>query len=125
MSFAVSGRIWVNNHAHVLRPVGIQRDFLTHLLNITDYAVFIDGSTRDKLTQGDMNDIPVLVPPQREQELIIDYLRQRLGRVDGLRDRIDASIERLLEYRSALITAAVTGKIDVRDAALAGAGGGV
>ncbi|WP_419838483.1 restriction endonuclease subunit S [Candidatus Poriferisodalis sp.] len=120
VAFSTRGKIWVNNHAHVLRPVGIHQEFLIHVLNVTDYAAFIGGSTRDKLTQGDMNDIPILVPPKEDQVLIIDYLSGQLDQVGGLRNRIDASIGRLREYRSALISAAVTGKIDVRDAALAG-----
>ena len=68
VSFAVDRKIWVNNHAHVLRPTGVHQQFLAHLLNCTDYASFIDGSTRDKLTQGDMNAIPVLLPPKAEQQ---------------------------------------------------------
>ena len=70
VSFSVHGKIWVNNHAHVLRPTGVHQAFLTHLLNCTDYASFIDGSTRDKLTQNDMNAIPVLLPPISEQHSI-------------------------------------------------------
>ena len=115
VAFSVRGRIWVNNHAHVLRPIRMQPDLLAHGLNITDYAAFIDGSTRDKLTQGDMNDIPILVPPANEQALIVDYLKERLEQVDLVRRRVEDSIERLHEYRSALVTVAVTGKIDVRD----------
>ena len=114
VAFAVSGKIWVNNHAHVLRPAGIHREFLAHNLNITDYATFIDGSTRDKLTQSDMNRIPILFPPTSEQHAIAAFLDRRLERVDDLTSRVEAAIERLAEYRAALITAAVTGKIDVR-----------
>ena len=95
VAFAVSGKIWVNNHAHVLRPAGIHRAFLAHNLNITDYATFIDGSTRDKLTQSDMNRIPILFPPTSEQHAIAAFLDRRLERVDDLTSRVEAAIERL------------------------------
>ena len=115
VAFAVSGKIWVNNHAHVLQPTHINQKFLTHSLNITDYAAFIDGSTRDKLTQGDMNAIPILVPPANEQRTITAFLDKQIGHINTLSSRVEAAVERLHEFRSALVTAAVTGKIDVRE----------
>ena len=55
VAFRVRGKIWVNNHAHVLRPQStVDAEFLAHALNCIDYRAFIDGSTRDKLTQSDM-----------------------------------------------------------------------
>ena len=115
VAFSVSGKIWVNNHAHVLRPTGIHPEFLTHVLNITEFAFFIDGSTRDKLTQGQMNSIPVPLPPLYEQLEISMFLHQEAGKIDSLVERVETNIERLEEHRTALITAAVTGKIDVRE----------
>ena len=117
VAFSVSGKIWVNNHAHVLRPTGIHPEFLTHVLNITEFAFFIDGSTRDKLTQGQMNSIPVPLPPLREQHEISMFLHQEAGRIDSLVELVETNIERLNEHRTAVITAAVTGKIDVRESA--------
>ena len=49
--------------------------------------------------------------------------RWRLPTLDALVGKVEAAVERLQEYRTALITAAVTGKIDVRQAALDGGGG--
>ena len=119
VAFSVSGRIWVNNHAHVLRPTGVQQEFLTHLLNITEYAAFIDGSTRNKLTQGAMNGIPVLLPPAEEQVAIVQHLRGGVSNLELLAGEVHRAVDRLQEYRTALITAAVTGKIDVRESARA------
>ena len=58
--------------------------------------------------------IPMPLPPLPEQQTIADYLDQETARIDNLVGRINQAIEKLQEYRSALITAAVTGKIDVR-----------
>jgi type I restriction enzyme S subunit len=56
-------------------------------------------------------------PPLPEQQLIANYLKQETTKIDRLVEKVEAAIERLREYRTALITAAVTGKIDVRGAA--------
>ena len=64
-----------------------------------------------------MDDIPILIlpsPPIEDQKAIADYLDQETSRIDNLVGRINQAIENLQEYCSALITAAVTGKIDAR-----------
>lgn len=68
-AYAVEGKIWVNNHAHILLPK-IDFDYLKIYLNAFDYQKVAKGTTRLKLTQGDMNSIPVLVPPLTEQQRI-------------------------------------------------------
>ena len=56
------------------------------------------------------------VPPLREQEAIISHVSDIERRAALLTAQVNSAVERLQEYRSALVTAAVTGKIDVRDA---------
>jgi type I restriction enzyme S subunit len=118
VAFHITGKAWVNNHAHVLRPRKTEVDarFLAAVLNCVEYRAFIDGSTRDKLTQGDMNRIPVQVPPIQEQRILADFLDRETAKIDSLIAKVRNGIERLKEYRTALISAAVTGKIDVREA---------
>ena len=53
-------------------------------------------------------------PPLPEQHAIAEYLDQETAKIDQMIAKVEAAIERLQEYRTALITAAVTGKIDVR-----------
>jgi type I restriction enzyme S subunit len=53
-------------------------------------------------------------PPRSEQEEIIAYLEDIVGRMNCLAAKVETVIDRLTEYRTALITAATTGKIDVR-----------
>ncbi len=114
VAFYVMNKVWVNNHAHVLRPVGIEPVFLAHALNMVEYRSFIDGTTRDKLTQDDMNQITIQAPPVDEQRAIAAFLDRETVRVDALIEKVEKSIALLREYRTALISAAVTGKIDVR-----------
>ena len=59
--------------------------------------------------------LTIPVPPVHEQHAIVAFLERQTARVTDLVERAEAAIERLQEYRTALITAAVTGKIDVRE----------
>jgi type I restriction enzyme S subunit len=55
------------------------------------------------------------VPPRDEQKALVRHLERQLGQLDSLSLATESTIDRLTEYRTALITAATTGKIDVRD----------
>jgi type I restriction enzyme S subunit len=57
----------------------------------------------------------VCVPPPEEQERIASWIERQLTHWDGLEARVREAIDRLKELRTTLISAAVTGKIDVRD----------
>lgn len=61
-----------------------------------------------------LGNLVIPVPPVEEQESIEEYLNDRVGKVDQAIQRIESSIELTKEYSQALITAAVTGQIDVR-----------
>lgn len=62
-------------------------------------------------------DTPAAFPPAPEQEAIASFLDRETAAIDRLHHQIGIAIERLQEHRTALVTAAVTGKIDVRDEA--------
>jgi restriction endonuclease S subunit len=55
------------------------------------------------------------VPPAPEQEAIAVFLDRETAKIDALVKKVQEAVQRLKEYRTALISAAVTGKIDVRD----------
>lgn len=59
-------------------------------------------------------DFLVGFPLLDEQKKITEYLDKKTTEIDGLIERIESAIKKLREYRSSLITAAVTGKIDIR-----------
>ena len=75
IAYHVSGRCWVNNHAHVLRPTNrIDIRFLCHHLEKYDVRPFTSGTTRLKLTKGKAEQIPLALPPLPEQKRIADIL---------------------------------------------------
>jgi len=58
--------------------------------------------------------MPLPIPSIYEQQAIADFLDRETAKIDALINKIREGIEKLKEYRTALISAAVTGKIDVR-----------
>ncbi len=70
ISYIISGESWVNNHAHVLRALTeiTTNPFLKYYLNQFDFTDYVNGTTRLKLTQGSMKEIPVFLPPLNEQK---------------------------------------------------------
>ena len=73
------------------------------------------GSTMDNLNTAILSRLPLPVPPLVEQCAIAAQLNQEAAKLDVLIAKAREMIKRLQEYRTALISAAVTGKIDVRD----------
>jgi type I restriction enzyme S subunit len=72
-------------------------------------------STINQLTVGNLYSFEVPIPPLSEQSAIAHYLDLETTKIDTLIKKVQASIETLREYRTALISAAVTGKINVRE----------
>jgi type I restriction enzyme S subunit len=71
-----------------------------------------------KLNRETLNAAPLVVPPKTEQLAITAHIGETAKRLDLMLSNAESAITRLTEYRSALITAATTGKIDVRNVAI-------
>ena len=81
IAYRVSGKCWVNNHAHILSPK-IDFEFLQYSLNQIDYSEYVNGSTRLKLTQTDMRSIRLMLPPLSEQKLIKAKIQTLFSQLD-------------------------------------------
>lgn len=68
-----TGKFWVNNHAHVLRPYG-NRKYFFYALEHKDIRMYINNPSRGKLNQEDMIEIPMQIPCLAEQQKIADCL---------------------------------------------------
>jgi type I restriction enzyme S subunit len=73
------------------------------------------GATIRGVNIRDLKRASIPVPPRVEQEAIARFLHRETTRLDALVAKIRAATDRLKELRTALISAAVTGKIDVRE----------
>ena len=105
----VNEKVWVNNHIHILRPEpSIKAQFLVYALNCIDYAPFLSGSTRDKLTQDAMGEIPIPCPSLSKQRQIIEYIENNTSDLDKLISEKEELLGKLNEKQSSLITHYVT-----------------
>lgn len=84
IAYKIEGKSWVNNHAHVLRPVTrlIDLDYLHWFLSFRDVNPFLSGSTRPKLTKSDASRIPVRFPKSLDTQKLIARI---IGHADNLR----------------------------------------
>lgn len=92
--------------------------YLFYVLNSSLFAyqsaTFLT-STINQLTLGNLRSFAVPMPPAGEQRAIAAFLDRETATIDTLVEKVREGIERLREYRTALISATVTGKIDVRN----------
>lgn len=70
-------------------------------------------STINQLTTHYLNNITAIIPPEKEQEEIVDYLDKKVGSYNKAIQHAEDSIEKLREFKSSLISNVVTGKIKV------------
>ena len=78
IAYKISGKTWVNNHAHVLKAKDeiISTDFLLYSLMFYDVTKLITGTTRKKLTRAGMEKITIYIPTLSIQNKITDYLNK-------------------------------------------------
>jgi len=112
-AYLLTGKTWVNNHAHVLKgwPNGLNNKLLLHYLNQFDYQGYVNGGTRLKLTQASMLEIPIPLPPLAEQEIIANKLDTLLAQVETIKARFEHILEILKTFRHSVLNAAVSGKL--------------
>ena len=108
VAFIASGRFWVNNHAHILSITMGSLKFVCYAMNRVDYKGYITGSTRDKLTQGDLMEIIIPQPSLAEQQQIASFLDTKTSLIDEAIEKKERLIELLEEERTAKINHAVT-----------------
>jgi len=108
----------VNQRVCIVRPREIHGDYLFFQMDRNPgLLAHDDGANQTHLSNEDYTTLPLLVPPIDEQRRIGSFLIATTCRIDALIREADAATALLSERRTALISAAVTGKIDVRGAA--------
>jgi len=99
IAYRVSGKCWVNNHAHVLKAKEcIEVDYLCYSLMFRDVSDIVNGATRQKLTQADMRKIEIPLLPIEKQKAVV----AKIGKVFeliALRKEQLAKLDELVKAR--------------------------
>ena len=99
IAYRVSGKCWVNNHAHVLKPMlGLDVDYLCYSLMFYDVGSLINGATRQKLTQADMRKMDIPMRSMSEQKLIVSQL-SNTARIISIRKQQLQKLDDLIKAR--------------------------
>ena len=107
--YEVRGKAWINNHAHILKPKeNMDFKFLMFALESLDINPYITGSAQPKLSQDNLRNMYVSVPPLPEQQAISSHLDRQCAHIDNIIEKTKASIEEYKKLRQAVITQAVT-----------------
>ena len=111
------GRFWASEHAVVVSPEQPNIvEWFGALLEAMDLNQYSVAAAQPGLAVDRLRDLQIPVPPDPEKHAIADFLDGETAGIDVLVAKVTAAIERLREYRTALISAVVTGRIDVRRA---------
>ena len=99
IAYRVSGKCWVNNHAHVLKPkAGLDVDYLCYSLMFYDVTGLVNGATRQKLNQADMRKMEIPLPSLDEQRRIAAVLDKVSGLIAKRREQLD-KLDELVKAR--------------------------
>lgn len=101
-AYIINGKAWVNNHAHILRSKTNNR-FLCYFLNYFNYKGYVSGTTRLKLTQAQMKQIKVPVPPLDEQARIVARIEELFSELDNGVQTLQTIKQQLAVYRQAVL----------------------
>jgi type I restriction enzyme, S subunit len=105
IAYMVSGKYWVNNHAHIIKAKGEHTNhFIFYSIVHKNIVKHINGGTRSKLNQSDLREIPILIPPLPEQQKIASILTS----VDTVIEKTEAQINKLKDLKKAMMQELLT-----------------
>jgi len=110
-SYKITGKSWVNNHAHVLRPTGLVTwDYLNYALSYYPFTALTTGTTgRKKLTQLALVTAPFGIPPLPEQQRIVAEVERRLSLVQEVESQVVSNLKRADRLRQSVLGTAFSG----------------
>ena len=100
IAFSVSGKVWVNNHAHVVRFTSkATQKYIEVCFELTDISSSITGTAQPKLNQAKLNAMIFCMPPLELQELFTTFVEQ----TEKMKTAISSSLDKLETLKKALI----------------------
>lgn len=107
-----------NMTAYVTEAEKVIPEWAFYWLSTIDFGEHVNPGAVPSFSEGYQSVLPVPVPPVEDQHTIARFLDEKTAEIERQTEKIRQAIEKLNEYRAALITHAVTGKIDVRQVSI-------
>ena len=116
IAFIARGKYWVNNHAHVLDAIDkFILSYVAIVINSMKLDDYITGSAQPKLSQDNLNKIPIFLPPLDEQKRIMAELEQWFTIIDKIEQgKIDLQTT-IKQAKSKILDLAIHGKLVSQD----------
>ena len=115
-AFFAEGRYWVNNHAHVLDATDKNLlDFIAIVINSMKLDDYITGSAQPKLSQDNLNKIPIALPPLAEQHRIVTEIERWFSLIDIIETGKDDLQTIIRQVKSKILDLAIHGKLASQD----------
>ena len=115
-AYLISGKAWVNNHAHILKSFygHFGNLYILHYLNVFNFTGYVNGTTRLKLTQTSMDIIPVPLPPLPEQQRIVARIESLFAKLDEVKEKAQAVVDGYEDRKAAILHKAFTGELTAK-----------
>ena len=111
-AFFADGKYWVNNHAHVLDATDKSiLDYVAIVINSMKLDSFITGSAQPKLSQDNLNKIPIMLPPYNEQCRILKEVKHWSSLIDVIERDKDNLIVTIQQTKSKILDLAIHGML--------------
>ena len=105
IAFSITGKNWVNNHAHVLQfKDKATQKYVEIYLNMIDLEPWINGAAQPKLNQDNLNKISIPLPPLSEQQRIVSILDTFEASIQNLEAQLKEREKQYEYYRNKLLT---------------------
>lgn len=106
-AFLISGKTWVNNHAHVLRPNNnVFNNWIIYFLNYSNLMKYVKGATVPKLNQENARSIEIPLPPLEEQKRIVKILDEKFAQLETVKANAKANLQNAKDLFQSQLTKA-------------------
>lgn len=115
-AYIIKGKSWVNNHAHILKSFydEVGNKYLCNYLNVFNYKGYINGTTRLKLTQKNLDIIPIPLPPLNEQQIIVNIIESLFVKLDRAKELIENTLAQFEQNKMAILHKAFIGELTAK-----------
>ena len=115
-AFFADGKYWVNNHAHVLdcsyKPI---LTYVAYLINSISLEPYVTGTAQPKLSQDNLNKIPISLPPIEEQKRIVAEIKKWFAVINEIENDTSELESYIKLSKSKILDLAISGKLVPQD----------